>query len=821
MKARRRGFLGAAGSLVLALAAPAAPAPAADSWPVAGGNPSRSGFDAADGGEAPWTALWQRDAGVRNAPIITGGGGPSVQRVAYATEVGNDVLAHLQVLETGLPVGPEAGIKIDDGGTFAPGAAGTDTGSVAFADTSTSGRLGQLLVVHNDDAAVVGAGVFLQRIDLTTGAPSADEVVSGSGPTPGCRINGSPVLTPPNATGGRVLFFTMSGTCTQGTSLVRVPIEGDAVLPNAPFGTQTFVPLVGLNERASVSLVVLTDPATNQPTFYVAVPRDGAVDFYDANEPLSATSTPEISAALPAGEQPQTVSAPASAAGLIAGSDGSGTPAAPWVYVATAVADATRVYRLKQAGATMNADPPTPKDIPSSGLPAPALAVAESVGPSGVLAGGRLVVSSAANLTVLRASDLTITAQLHAQGKPPGPGEGFGRTVPSVSGDYVYVARDGAADVPGRHLVRRLADLEASSFAEAAASAAVKGPAWGAPAIARGFSVFGSSAGAITYRNADVTPPAVELVAPGPGATVAGAVDLAARASDARGVVSVEFRLSTESSTIVLGRDSTPETSTFATRPGEGGRFTLAFQTGSVQNGDYSLDAIATDESGRTAATPRRRIRIANRTNGVDGLPPGACATERRGTPAADVLTGSPFGDRLLGGAGDDRLAGLGGHDCLYGEAGADSLDGGPGDDLLEGGAGNDKVVGGTGRDRISGGAGNDRLRGDADDDRISGGAGKDQLFGGRGSDRLLGGDGNDTLRGEDGNDTLDGGRGNDVIVAGKGSHSIIGGAGNDRIHSVNSRRDTVTCGSGRDIVIADRRDRVSSKCERVRRVGR
>jgi Tol biopolymer transport system component len=90
----------------------------------------------------------------------------------------------------------------------------------------------------------------------------------------------------------------------------------------------------------------------------------------------------------------------------------------------------------------------------------------------------------------------------------------------------------------------------------------------------------------------------------------------------------------------------------------------------------------------------------------------------------------------------------------------------------------------------VTGTARSDSLRGTSRDDLIYGFAGADRLSGGRGADRLGGGPGNDRLLG---------GTGNDVVAGGAGA-------------------DVVSCGSGRDTVIASRRDRVSSDCERVLR---
>lgn len=100
----------------------------------------------------------------------------------------------------------------------------------------------------------------------------------------------------------------------------------------------------------------------------------------------------------------------------------------------------------------------------------------------------------------------------------------------------------------------------------------------------------------------------------------------------------------------------------------------------------------------------------------------------------------------------------------------------------------------------LRGGAGPDTLRGRGGHDRLFGGAGNDRLFGGGGADRLFGGLGKDRLDGGKGRDLLDGGAGADVIAARDGV------------------RDTVRCGGGRDVVVADRVDAVARDCERVKR---
>ena len=46
----------------------------------------------------------------------------------------------------------------------------------------------------------------------------------------------------------------------------------------------------------------------------------------------------------------------------------------------------------------------------------------------------------------------------------------------------------------------------------------------------------------------------------------------------------------------------------------------------------------------------------------------------------------------------------------------------------------------------------------------------------------------------------------------------IEGGSGNDTILVRDGTRDRINCGSGRDKVTADRRDKIAKNCERVSR---
>jgi uncharacterized delta-60 repeat protein len=136
----------------------------------------------------------------------------------------------------------------------------------------------------------------------------------------------------------------------------------------------------------------------------------------------------------------------------------------------------------------------------------------------------------------------------------------------------------------------------------------------------------------------------------------------------------------------------------------------------------------------------------------INVLRSGRCQNIVDGHKGTDILTGSSAGDLMIGRNDVDYLYGFDGADCIYGQRGGDFLDGGAGDDLVDGGGGNDQIKGGPGNDRLYGRTGRNRYD---------------------------------------------------------------GGPGNDRIDSRNAVSEIVECGSGRDVVRADRRDRLRH-CERV-----
>lgn len=63
-------------------------------------------------------------------------------------------------------------------------------------------------------------------------------------------------------------------------------------------------------------------------------------------------------------------------------------------------------------------------------------------------------------------------------------------------------------------------------------------------------------------------------------------------------------------------------------------------------------------------------------------------------------------------------------------------------------------------------------------------------------------------------------GTGGDDLIAGSAlDDTVLAGSGADSVDVRGGGLDTVDCGSGRDTVVADRRDRIARDCERVRRV--
>jgi arylsulfatase A-like enzyme len=118
----------------------------------------------------------------------------------------------------------------------------------------------------------------------------------------------------------------------------------------------------------------------------------------------------------------------------------------------------------------------------------------------------------------------------------------------------------------------------------------------------------------------------------------------------------------------------------------------------------------------------------------------------------------------------------------------------------------------------IFGTKGDDLLRGTANYDVLCAREGWDDVHAGPANDVVLAGPGGDRVWGGDGNDSLSGGPGNDRLRGRAGADRLFGEEGNDAIAASDAARDDVVCGPGRDVVLADRVDRVARDCEVVRR---
>lgn len=187
-----------------------------------------------------------------------------------------------------------------------------------------------------------------------------------------------------------------------------------------------------------------------------------------------------------------------------------------------------------------------------------------------------------------------------------------------------------------------------------------------------------------------------------------------------------------------------------------------------------------------------------------------------------DAVTGGANGDELHGRDGDDVLAGGGGADRVDGGAGNDRLSGGEGFDTLSyadaaAGVTVDLNLAGQAQDTIGAGVdtfdGFEQVDGSGFSDRLIGGAGDDFMTAGNGGgDRLGGGAGDDhlslaRLASQTGaTSTLNGGAGDDVLTVSAATGAldmvnVIGGSGDDTAVLTVAARQSVSMGTGEDLV--------------------
>ena len=155
---------------------------------------------------------------------------------------------------------------------------------------------------------------------------------------------------------------------------------------------------------------------------------------------------------------------------------------------------------------------------------------------------------------------------------------------------------------------------------------------------------------AVTVQNvvADTTPPTVAVTAPAGGSTVGGAVQVTASASDAVGVVGVQFRVDGQA----LGVEDT-------TAP-----YAVSWPTTALANGNHTLTAVARDAAGNSATSAGVVVAVDNGVPDTTGptvalsapadgatvsgsVPVTATATDVRAWPACSSgSTGSRSGRR-------------------------------------------------------------------------------------------------------------------------------------------------------------------------------
>jgi Ca2+-binding RTX toxin-like protein len=161
------------------------------------------------------------------------------------------------------------------------------------------------------------------------------------------------------------------------------------------------------------------------------------------------------------------------------------------------------------------------------------------------------------------------------------------------------------------------------------------------------------------------------------------------------------------------------------------------------------------------------------------------------------------------------------------GADGADQLDGGNGNDILLAGPGNDLLDGGLGADQINGDEGRDTVTYETRSARVT------VTFDGLPNDgerdehdnvastveRVIGSGAADTLTGDGQANSLSGGSGEDLVSGLRGADTLLGGTAPDVINARDGLRDSVDCGSGRDLAIVDGLDSTRN-CEFRSRPG-
>jgi len=666
-----------AGLAVMAAAAATAGSAQAVHWPFFGGDNGRSGYQPVGEGVAPVTFRYSKTAATDQflkTSILTSTGTPSAQRVIYGTvnpqEVTSNAAAnangrvHMRLLDTGAPVGPEEGMKIDDGqadaDVFGPGAATPAPSSVSFVDSSGATGLGQVFAVHNDDDQSPTGDIAIAQLDEATGTLVKDVPLAG---TAGFTILSSPVATGPDSAGNRALFFIAQDGDDQ--RLFRVPIAA-AGSTGATLGAVTSTDDIDADPQASPAITFLRS-SDGSPTGYVSVGTATNLRTFSTADLSPGPQSPALGGAV------QTPSVPIQPSGMTPNPI---TPVttAPSIYVAAVSGDGTQVRKLVQNGneqaLTVTATSPV-----LAGSPAPALATTQES--EAQIMPGKVIVTTAANLYLLDTESLRQTAAFGVAPLNPGT-SGFSQTTAAASGDLVYATNDEG----GQHVLDLSDAKTAEGFDENAANAAPRlaKSGMGQPSISRSFVQFGSQKGLFVYSNAC-------------GNDLTGTDGDENRLDGTAAGDKIDLLGGNDRSSAGEGDDCV-----------DGGP------------GDDGISGNAGDDlvQGKTGDD-----RVFGR-EGDDRLSGNEGDDRVSGGEGDDRVFGREGNDGLSGNGGDDLVRGGAGNDRIFGRDGNDRISGNSGSDRIEAGRGRDRVFGREGDDVI-------RVR-DGERDFVDCGSGRDTV---------------------------------------------------------------------------------------------
>jgi hypothetical protein len=349
--------------------------------------------------------------------------------------------------------------------------------------TSTPAALGQVFVVHND-----AGGVAIAQFDENTGNLVPDKDVSIPAAA-GFTVDSSPLITAPDSSGGRVLFFIGHKDTTTGVldQLFRVPIS-NAGSTVATLGSVATTGDINATNDASPALVNLKNGAGVTTTYVALGTSDGRLLTFGVAD-------------LAAGPATATLSDPVRTPTVPVGTDGLPPTLTPVIYIAAANAATTKVYKVTQAGSASVLD--TVAGPVLAGEASPAMATSQVVAKNGPT-DGRVVVSTGSNLYSLRTTDLNVVSKLNANDSLVAGSTGFRFTTAVLTGRLVFVTDDSGKEYTLDDVGLQPVDGE---FFSADKSSAGSISAFGQPSVANRLLQYASSKGIFVYRLRLASPP--------------------------------------------------------------------------------------------------------------------------------------------------------------------------------------------------------------------------------------------------------------------------------------------------------------------------